>query len=153
MFSFSMPFNTVKSNKTEKKASKEVGKTVPRKCKVLVAEDDQISYLFLKNILEGIGITTVNVTNGEAAVEYVRNDSDICMVLMDIKMPVMSGDEATVRIREFNPDIPIIAQTAYAMADDKTKFLQAGCNAYISKPIHKEALLQLIEEFLSQPQK
>ncbi|WP_321368811.1 LytS/YhcK type 5TM receptor domain-containing protein [uncultured Draconibacterium sp.] len=149
IFYFNLPDNTTKIETAERSMKKTAVNISNRKCKVLVAEDDEVSYLYLKNILKSAGLNTVHARNGDEAVECVRTDSDICMVLMDIKMPVMSGEEATAEIRKFNPDIPIIAQTAYAMADDKNKFLSVGCNDYISKPIQKEEMLRLIEKYLS----
>ena len=66
---------------------------------------------------------------------YLKNNPDIDLILMDIKMPDMNGYDATRKIREFNSEVIIIAQTAYAFSDDKEKALNAGCNDYISKPI------------------
>lgn len=68
---------------------------------------------------------------------------------MDIKMPVMSGEEATRQIRTFNQDIPIIAQTAYAMPSDRSKLLEIGCNDYISKPIVTDSLVKLLQKHVN----
>ena len=70
------------------------------------------------------------------------------MVLMDLKMPAMNGYEATRQIRKFNKTIPIIAQTAYALAGDKAKALAAGCNDYLSKPINRGGLMEMIYKYL-----
>lgn len=152
IFYFNLPENTARLEAAKRSMKKTAINITNKKCKVLVAEDDEVSFLYLKNIIEGAGLNSVHARNGNEAVEHVRTDSDICMVLMDIKMPVMSGEEATAEIRKFNPDIPIIAQTAYAMTDDKNKFLNVGCNDYISKPIQKEEMLKLIEKYLSPSQ-
>ncbi|HKJ78664.1 MAG TPA: response regulator, partial [Prolixibacteraceae bacterium] len=74
---------------------------------------------------------------------------DLDLILMDLKMPKLDGINATKKIREFNKKIPIIAQTAYALAGDKEKALDAGCNDYISKPINKEELIGKIGNFTS----
>lgn len=115
---------------------------------VLVAEDDEFSYLFLQTALEKENIRVIRARTGEEAVEIFQNNPMIKMILMDFKMPGMGGYEATRQIRAMNPDIPIIAQTAYALSGDRQKALDAGCNAYISKPIRKEVLMRTIQQFL-----
>lgn len=115
---------------------------------ILVAEDDEFSYLFLQTALEKENIRVIRARTGEEAVEIFQNNPGIKMILMDFKMPGMGGYEATRQIRAMNPDIPIIAQTAYALSGDRQKALDAGCNAYISKPIRKEVLMRTIQQFL-----
>lgn len=115
---------------------------------ILVAEDDEFSYLFLQTALEKENFRVIRARTGEEAVEIFRSNPGIRMVLMDFKMPGMGGYEATRQIRALNPDIPIIAQTAYALTGDKQKALDAGCNAYIFKPIRKEVLMKTIRQFL-----
>ena len=83
---------------------------------------------------------------GSEAVKTCRNNPDIDLVLMDIKMPEMDGYEATRQIRQFNNNVVIIAQTAYAMAGDREKAIGAGCNDYISKPIKIDELKELIQK-------
>ena len=78
----------------------------------------------------------------------LENETDIDFVLMDINMPVMDGYESTRKIREFNPNLPIIAQTAYSTPEDKEKALAAGCNNFISKPINKDELKSIIDSHL-----
>jgi len=85
--------------------------------------------------------------NGFEAIEFCRNNPDIDMVLMDIKMPVMGGYEATRRIRQFNKNTIIIAQTAYGLEGDREKAIDSGCNDYLSKPIKKEVLFGQIEKY------
>ncbi|MCK9304973.1 MAG: response regulator, partial [Bacteroidales bacterium] len=75
---------------------------------------------------------------------------DIRLVLMDIRMPVMDGYEATREIREMDKDVVIIAQTAYASAADREKVIEAGCNGYILKPIRKEELFEVIDSLLTE---
>jgi len=117
--------------------------------KILIAEDDKLNFLFLKKIIENIGITVMHAKNGAEAVEIVRNDAEIALVLMDIKMPLISGEEATLQIRKFNQTIPIIAQTAFAMPSDREKFIGIGCTDYISKPIKKNKLISLLKKYLT----
>jgi len=77
----------------------------------------------------------------------VKNNSDVDLVLMDVKMPVMDGYEATKAIRKFNKDVVIIAQTAYALSGDKEKTKNVGCNDYISKPINENKLFEIINKY------
>ncbi len=114
----------------------------------LVAEDDPISFIFLKTILGSLFSEIIHVTTGEEAVAKVQENPDIALVLMDIKMPGMDGLEATQQIRRFNGAVAIIAQTAYAMVGDKEKALQAGCDDYITKPIKRDDLLNLVQKYL-----
>jgi CheY-like chemotaxis protein len=83
------------------------------------------------------------------AIETCRNNPDIDLIMMDIKMPVMDGYKATEQIRKFNKEVVIIAQTAYALMGDRNKALLAGCNDYITKPINKALLLNLVQKYFS----
>jgi CheY-like chemotaxis protein len=96
--------------------------------------------------LRKFGKEILRVRTGVDAVEICHNNPDIDLVLMDIKMPRMDGYETTRLICQFNPNIVIIAQTAYAMAGDSEKAMEAGCIDYISKPIRKEKLKELIQK-------
>jgi CheY-like chemotaxis protein/anti-sigma regulatory factor (Ser/Thr protein kinase) len=115
--------------------------------KILIAEDDFASYLYIQKALMGDGVTFIRTTNGEDTVDAVKNNSDISAVLMDIKMPGMSGLEATRKIRDFNMSIPIIAQTAYSLSGDRELAIEAGCNDYISKPLNRKELQNLINKY------
>jgi CheY-like chemotaxis protein len=112
---------------------------------VLVVEDIEINYLYIKELIEPTGAMILKAENGKIAVEYCKNNNDIDIVLMDIYMPVMNGYEATRQIKELNKTLPIIAQTAYAMTDDRRKALEAGCDDFIAKPIGKEELLRKMD--------
>lgn len=102
---------------------------------VLIAEDDDSNYVFLKSVLKETKIKISRVKNGKEAVEIIEKMPDIDLILMDVQMPVMNGYEATSLIRKKNIHIPVIAQTAYAMSGEKEKSKLAGCDDYISKPI------------------
>jgi len=148
-FFFNIPKDEIVADKAETNTPEDKEKRLKQYSKILVAEDDEMNYLFLKNLLEHKGFGIVHAWNGEEAVEMLRNDDDISLVLMDIKMPVMSGEEATRQIRTFNQDIPIIAQTAYAMPSDRSKLLEIGCNDYISKPIVTDSLVKLLQKHVN----
>jgi CheY-like chemotaxis protein len=117
--------------------------------KILIAEDEETNYLFIEAILEDTKAELLWAKNGVDAVELFNSQKDIDLILMDIKMPEMDGITATKQIRLTNSTIPIIAQTAYAMSEDKTKCLNAGCDDYLTKPINHKVLLATIEKYLS----
>ncbi|MCD4772456.1 MAG: response regulator [Bacteroidales bacterium] len=115
--------------------------------KVLIAEDEVFSDKHLSIVLKKLSKEILHTNNGEEAVKICRNNPDIDLVLMDIQMPKMNGYEATRKIREFNKDVIIIAQTAYVLAGDFKKSLKAGCNDHITKPINKNNLIKMIEQY------
>ena len=114
--------------------------------KILLAEDDETSEWFICEAIKAISKEILKAKTGIQAIDYCRNNPDIDLVLMDIKMPEMDGYEAVREIREFNKEVIIIAQTAHGLTGDREKALAAGCNDYISKPVKKEELLVLIQK-------
>jgi len=112
--------------------------------KVLVVEDDQASYDLIRYMLDK-HTKLLHAPTGEKAIGIFKKHPDIDLILMDIKMPGIDGLETTRQIREFNKEIPIIAQTAHALTGDREKALEAGCDDYIAKPIKQVTLLQCIE--------
>ncbi len=123
---------------------------------LMIAEDDMFNQQYFKRILNHFGIKPKQVFNGEKAIEALKANPDIDIILMDLKMPVMNGHEALKAIREFNTDVYIIAQTAHAMAGDEALSLKSGFNDYISKPIDPEVLktklMKAMEEIKNQKQ-
>jgi len=119
------------------------------KLRVLIVEDDQTSDLFLTTMLRKVSNEVLHAETGTKAVKACRDNPDLDLVLMDIKMPDMNGYEATRQIRKFNKDIIIIAQTAFAQTYDRIKALEAGCNDHITKPIIKETFLPLIQKYFN----
>lgn len=111
-----------------------------RKMKILVAEDNDSNFSLVQHILKDYDL--LRAINGVEAIEEVRN-RHFDLVLMDLKMPVMGGLEATRKIREFNNDIPIVALTANAFDADRTSAIDAGCNAFLAKPVKRKQLLDL----------
>ena len=116
------------------------------KYKIIIAEDDETSFYFLKEVLKDIADDIIHAKDGIEAVEMAKKHSDTDIILMDIKMPKLNGFEATKQIRSFNTKVFIIAQTAYAQDSYKAKVSEAGCDAYISKPIDKQKLLDIISK-------
>jgi PAS domain S-box-containing protein len=116
---------------------------------ILLAEDDQTSIVVLEWMLVSENFRVVKATTGREAVDSFRSIPEISLILMDLKMPDMNGFEATSEIRKTDPDIPVIAQTAYAQAGDKQKAIEAGCTDYIAKPIRKTDLIRMINKYLN----
>lgn len=147
IFKFKVPIN--KTEITEKTAPTEEKNVIDaEKPLVLIAEDDESNYLYLEEVLKQAGWDYLWAQNGSEAVELCKQHIDITLVLMDIKMPVMNGLEATKLIHEFRPELPIIATTAYAQIGDEQRFLDAGCNGYIPKPINKKELFKLLQKLI-----
>ena len=123
---------------TAAKSKKEKQKTV------LLVDDQKYNLLVLKKMLEQLGITVVPVENGMDAVKVCEQNKDIDLVLMDIKMPVMDGYIAMKEIKKLIPEMKVIAETAYALAGDRSRILDAGFDGYLPKPITKESLDEII---------
>jgi signal transduction histidine kinase/CheY-like chemotaxis protein len=125
------------------------GEKAPQKqMKVLVAEDDETSKEFLSIVVQEFAKEIIYVRTGNEAVAVCSNNPDIDLILMDIQMPELNGYEASRQIRQFNKDVIIIAQTAYALEGDIEKAHDAGCNDYITKPIVAKELEQMINKHL-----
>jgi hypothetical protein len=115
---------------------------------ILIVEDDFYNAEYLKEILKHKALNILLAETAEKAIEMVKNQA-IDLILMDIRLPDMNGYEATQIILESNPNMKIIAQTAYAAHDEKQKALEAGCVDYISKPTKRELLLSLLNIYLT----
>lgn len=115
---------------------------------ILIVEDEESNYALLEALLMPTGAKILHASTGKMALDIINKQINIDLVLMDIKLPDTSGYEITKRIRELQPSIPIIAQTAFVMTGDKEKALEAGCNAYVSKPIDLIELLDIIAGFI-----
>ncbi len=154
-FYFTLPYNTEREeNKiidNDVLAHEEEHKV--ENLKILIAEDDETSGMFITIAVEMLGKEIIQVKTGVEAVETCRNNPDIDLVLMDIQLPGLNGYEATKQIRQFNKDVVIIAQTAFGLMGDRVKAIEAGCNDYISKPINKNVLLSLIQKCFREKEK
>jgi hypothetical protein len=150
IFYFTIPYNAeLKVNPSIKNAVSGKEEEVQIKnLKILIVEDDETSYSLMNRTLQKISYEIMHAKTGVEAIEFCRNNPDIDLVLMDIRIPVMDGHEATRQIRQFNKDVIIIAQTAYILSTDSEKAIEAGCNDYISKPINKTLLYELIKKHI-----
>jgi CheY-like chemotaxis protein len=117
---------------------------------VLIVEDDLKSLKLFRDLLQASGYTILEATNGKKAIELAREKKPD-LILMDIQMPVMDGFEATkiLKADAETRNIPIIVLTSYAMKEDDEKIREAGCDAYISKPIDTKEFLKKVAEYLS----
>jgi CheY-like chemotaxis protein len=115
---------------------------------ILIVEDDVSSTFYLKEVLCDTQAEIFHASNGQFAVECCKNNPSINLVLMDIKMPVMNGFDATKAIKAFNPDIHIIAQTANSMYDHHILCIEAGCSDFIAKPVDSVELLEKINKYM-----
>ena len=116
--------------------------------KILIVDDEEFNWLLIKDALEETRATVIWARVGQEAVDLVAAGEHYDLILMDMKMPVLDGFETTVLIKKINPEIPVIAQTAYAMPDERNKCMEVGCDDYLSKPISMEELLKTIKKYL-----
>ncbi|MFP4556463.1 MAG: ATP-binding protein [Bacteroidales bacterium] len=149
-FYFSLPYSSMQQKDDETKVFEPAKRSFNWEDKVIViAEDVETNYKFLKAILNNTQAELIWAKDGEEAVNICKEKPHVDVVLMDIQMPKLNGYEATAAIRKMNPNIRIIAQTAYAMPNDNIKCIEAGCHDYISKPINSNLLLEKIDNHLT----
>ena len=141
--------------KIQKNADSQVPKKTPEKQEqkkfdgelILIVEDDEINFQVLRSILSSVNLSCERAENGKKAVDmFLKNNYRL--ILMDIQLPEMNGWQATMKIRENDSEIPIIAVTAYASDPTRRKSMEAGCNDFVTKPINKTKLIQLIDKYL-----
>ncbi|HBH48300.1 MAG TPA: hypothetical protein DDX98_06655, partial [Bacteroidales bacterium] len=150
-FFFTIPYEKVTSEpveETEYEVSEEQFYNWSNKV-ILIVDDEDVNAMFLDAVFQDTGARTLFAKNGLQAVELIKNINKIDLVLMDLKMPVMNGIEATRAIRKLNQTIPIIAQTAMVNQEDMNKCLDAGCNSTIIKPIEVEELLLKVNHYFA----
>lgn len=147
-FYFTLPYKTGTTSETmHTQDASSGGSTEVKKLKILITEDEEVSQILIDNYIKTFGKEILTAKTGLEAVEICRANPDIDLILMDIRMPHMDGYQATKQIREFNPEVIIIAQTAYSLTGDREKSIDAGCNDYITKPINKMVLQALIRKY------
>jgi PAS domain S-box-containing protein len=147
-FFFSIPIKSTSKSELAEKQSLFQRKSNAESKTILVAEDEESNFMLIKVLLSHYNLNLLRAKNGADAVMICRSVKPIDLILMDLKMPVMDGYEATRQIREFLPEMPIIALTAYSTEVDKNKAISAGCNDFISKPIKKDILISKMEDQL-----
>ena len=147
-FYFTIPYNIDSEDKIviNNAVPADDNEVKTKNLKILIVEDDEVSGMFLEIMVNTFTKKILKARTGVEAIETCRNNHDIDLILIDIQMPKMNGYEATRQIRWFNKDVIIIAQTAFGLNGDREKALEAGCNDYISKPIKKTLLMELIKK-------
>ncbi len=115
---------------------------------ILIAEDEETNFIYLETALQKTNVTILRAKNGKEAVEITKINPQVDVILMDIKMPEMNGLEATRSIKSFRKDIPIIAQTAFAMEEDRRNCSAVGCDDFMPKPIRYKILLETLAKYL-----
>jgi CheY-like chemotaxis protein len=151
LFSFTIPFHRVARKVEERQETRLPKSSISWEGKLfLIAEDDKFSYKFLEGFLKQTKADVLRACDGREAVDICRSSPNIDLVLMDIQMPEMNGIVATEEIKKFNKSIPIIAQTANAVNEEKLRCLEAGCDDFITKPVNIAELFEKIDKWLSQ---
>jgi two-component system, cell cycle response regulator DivK len=118
------------------------------KSTILVVEDDEMSFLYLNQIFRLTRNVVVRARNGNEAIQIIRGNRDIDLILMDIQLPDIDGNTITREIRKFNPELPIIAQTAGKTQQERDIALESGCNDVLVKPFRMEELTGMLEKYL-----
>ena len=145
-FTFTIPIEHSDSVLTENVEPKLFKKEL-KELVVLIADDEPANILYFDTLLNNKVKKIDHACNGKEVIELVANN-DYSIILMDLKMPVMSGIEATKLLKQQFPDLPVIAQTAYSLPEERENALQAGCDDFISKPINKEKLFEMILKYV-----
>jgi len=115
---------------------------------ILIAEDVESNFLYLKAVLSKLNAKIFWAKNGIEAVDICDRENSIDLVFMDLQMPEMNGYAATKILKGKYPQLTIVAQTAFAMSDDREKALDAGCDDYLAKPIKSKDLLNMVGKYL-----
>jgi len=151
VFYFTVPYKAPSEKKREKAdlVHTEHKDVQIKNLKILIVEDDEVSYFLLANGLKKISKELLHAKTGVEAIEACKNNPDIDLILMDLRMPVLNGYEASRQIRQFNKEVVIIAQTAFALVGDREEAIESGCDDYISKPIDKAELIELIHKYFA----
>ena len=151
-FFVTIPYKPVNSITEKNNSDNCIKKTIDEQDKntILIVEDEEVNYLYIDTLLVNseLNVKTLHAKHGKEAVELCKENSEIDFVLMDLKMPIMNGFEATKLIKEFRINLPIVAQTAYTSKEDKENAISAGCIDFISKPINKDILNKIINKYL-----
>jgi two-component system, NarL family, sensor histidine kinase EvgS len=148
-FSFVIPFKPVKSTSANftPPAPVMTDKGLEKISTLLIAEDEYSNLLLIKILLEKFNLEILHANTGQEAVKYCHENPAIDLVLMDLKMPVMDGFDATREIKKQRPEIPVIALSAYTLDTEREKAMAAGCDDYLSKPLSKQDLLKMLFKY------
>ncbi|HPT21888.1 MAG TPA: PAS domain S-box protein [Bacteroidales bacterium] len=150
IFYFKLPFRGCPNSKKEALKMGNEKKSIAESLKtILVAEDEDTNFMLFTLLVRDLNLNIKRACNGKEAVEIVRDNPDIDLIFLDIKMPVMDGYEASGLIKEIRSDVPVIALTAYAYESERTKAIDCGCSDCLSKPYQKADLIEKLEKYLN----
>ena len=149
-FTLTIPFleNNEIENQINTKTESNTDNPMEQKT-ILVAEDEIYNFYYIQELLKPLKVTILHANNGLEAVEFAKNNPEISLVLMDLRMPEMDGLEATKQIKDLRPLLPVIAQTAYASREDTEKAKAYGFDYYLSKPIVRDLFIEVVSKYLS----
>jgi CheY-like chemotaxis protein len=149
-FFFSLSAGIITSGITSQKQVRNENRTYDfTNRNILIAEDVKENFELISMMLRGTNANLLYAPDGKMALEACLNDHMIDLVLMDIRMPVMNGIEATKEIRKYRTDLPVVALTAYAFMEDRMRCMEAGCTDFLTKPVDKANLLEMIHAHLA----
>ncbi|MBI9034209.1 MAG: response regulator [Bacteroidales bacterium] len=150
-FYFTIPFKTIKGKFTDHFPKMDITeKSYNFKDKtILIVEDNYSNYRYLSSVLDKADVSILYAKDGLNCLEFVRDHEEIDLVLMDIHLPLLNGLDATKEIKKIRSNLPVVAQTAFAMSFEEQMCYDAGCDGYLSKPIRPATLLEKISEFIS----
>lgn len=150
-FYFTIPYKEVITDKNILKGEKKEKQSINNfeNKTILIAEDEDSNYNFISTVLKNTKATLIRAIDGQETLEMFKKNNQINLVLLDIQMPVMDGYKAARELKAMNRKIPIIAQTAFAMSDQREAILGAGCDDYISKPYKPKELIEIIRRYIN----
>jgi len=143
-FYFSIPYKPVNEIDAREIV---VGLPANRGTTILVAEDEEYNFLLIEEVLSDMNLTLIHTKNGVETVDVCKSDTPIDLILMDIKMPIMNGHTAAGIIKEIRPDLPIIAQSAYALENEIAKYIGIF-DDYITKPLDQFELIRKVKKYI-----
>jgi signal transduction histidine kinase/CheY-like chemotaxis protein len=146
-FYFILPYHPVKRQNTDDNGKDSMLAEFQVRKKILIAEDENYNFLLIGELLANTNYELIRAENGLQAVNICKGRNDLDLILMDIKMPVMDGIEATRQIKLLKPEIPVVALTAYAHDTDKKRLLDCGCDDYLSKPLRQSSFFAMIRKY------
>jgi CheY-like chemotaxis protein len=147
-FGFTIPYKPTKFIEEKRNALNETSLSDDKTYKtILVVEDEMYNFMLIKALLSKFKIKLLHAMNGLDGVNMCKEHSDIILVLMDIRLPVMDGFEATKHIKLLRPDLPVVVLTAYALQTDEDRIMKSGCDAYLPKPLSSVKLFETLNKF------
>jgi CheY-like chemotaxis protein/anti-sigma regulatory factor (Ser/Thr protein kinase) len=147
LFMLTIPFQPAELAPRQESLMKSVAGGAQETRQILVVEDERINFLYFREVLRKLPVNLTAAETVEKGLSLFRDNPGFSMVLMDIKLPDGSGLDLTKTMKKERPELPVVAQTAYALANDRERALEAGCDDYLTKPIKKESLLRIVKKY------